>query len=148
MPSSLPDVSWAGCGCAVTDGGGGPTPPVDTGIIYWGRSTSPRLTSESEIKALEDSRTDSDYLGDAPFEAASPPNYAFIAWPMSFGGPTAPNGFMVGAFPASMADTSVDDYGEVDVNGYAADTITVNGEEYLVYRLYYATGGAITLSVI
>jgi hypothetical protein len=139
MPSSLPDVSWAGCGCAPPEDGGGPGPTPETAIVYWGRNAAEHLT-ESNVKALA-TRTDSDYVGDFPItDAAGAPDYVFIAWPQTFGGPTAPNGFMAGAFPASMADTTVG-YGDVDVNGYDAETVMVDGEAYLVYRLYYQTGG-------
>jgi hypothetical protein len=112
--------------------------------IYWGRSTAEHLTTEAEITGLVSDRQDTDYKGTAGFADATPSDYAFIAWPQSFGGPVPPNGLSVAGFPASMADGSVG-YGTTSVNGYMAEVVTVAGEPYLVFRLYYQTGGSFDL---
>jgi hypothetical protein len=119
--------------------------PVATKAIFWGRATVPRLTTEAEIEGLASTRQDNDFRGNAPIPEAGTPTYVFVAHPQTFGGPVSPNGFWIDPFPASMADPSIDDYGTLELNGYWADEVTVNGETYLVYRLYNQTSGGFTL---
>jgi hypothetical protein len=123
----------------------GITAQIVTKTIYWGRSNSPRLTTGTEVQALGSTRQDADYRGNAAFTSVGTPNYCFVAQPQSYGGPTAPNGFMIDTFPASMADSTIDNYGTTALNGYSADEISVGGETYLVYRLYNQTAGSFTL---
>lgn len=119
---------------------GHPQTSPEARIIYWGSSAQPRLTTGEQIKALGSRSAAFKPNGNYEFSETSSPLYVYIAWPQAYGPPAGGMGFRLGGFSASMAYES-DGYGIVNLNGYWADIVDVEGTPYYVFRLHQATAG-------
>lgn len=119
------------CGCCGDDEGVIIiTPPTNTSVIYYGRSTLTTLTN-TQVQALSNTVNQVNFAGIYNYIALAS-NYIYICYPTSFGTPTR------------FADL----VGGFDIIMNSSFTVTINGISYTCWRSYNQLGAAQILQVI